>query len=76
MKQSIDEFIKALSQITLVNPVHLTMTSNGMGEFPDSYKLNPEGLEKIKSELITILEQKDNEWCHYSDMPSPNAYKK
>ena len=31
---------KVLKGLSLVNPLHLQMTSNGHGEFPDGYKIN------------------------------------
>jgi len=33
--------------LSLVNPAHLTMTSDGYGEFPDSYKLTEKGINYI-----------------------------
>jgi len=32
----------------------------------------------LKGDNVTILisQNKDDEWCHYSGMPSPNAYNK
>jgi hypothetical protein len=40
-----DEVRKSLLDIVLVNPVHLKMTSNGHGEFPDGYKLTEKGVD-------------------------------
>ena len=37
----------SLADLSLVNPAHLKMTSNGHGEFPDSYKLTENGIRYI-----------------------------
>jgi hypothetical protein len=42
---------KVLKDLTLVNPAHLRMTSNGHGEFPDGYKLTEKGIQYIIEEL-------------------------
>ena len=42
---------KVLQGLSLVNPVHLQMTSNGHGEFPDGYKLTDEGIQYIIEQL-------------------------
>ena len=42
---------KVLEGLSLVNPVHLQMTSNGHGEFPDSYKLTEKGIQYIIEQL-------------------------
>jgi hypothetical protein len=42
---------KVLKNLSLVNPVHLEMTSNGHGEFPDSYKLTEKGIQYIIEQL-------------------------
>jgi len=41
------ELRNKLLDINLVNPSHLQMTSNGHGEFPDSYKLTQKGIDYI-----------------------------
>jgi hypothetical protein len=46
-----DTIRQALLRLTLVNPVHLEMTSNGHGEFPDGYKLTGKGIEYIVEQL-------------------------
>ena len=38
---------KALKDLTLINPAHLIMTSDGYGEFPDGYKLTEKGIQYI-----------------------------
>jgi hypothetical protein len=42
---------KVLKDLSLVNPVHLQMTSNGHGEFPDGYKLTEKGIQYIIEQL-------------------------
>lgn len=42
---------KVLQGLYLVNPVHLEMTSNGYGEFPNGYKLTEKGVQYIIEEL-------------------------
>jgi cystathionine beta-lyase family protein involved in aluminum resistance len=42
-----EEVKESLSCITLVDPSHLIMTSDGCGEFPDSYKLTEKGINHI-----------------------------
>ena len=42
---------KALKGLSLVNPAHLQMTSNGHGEFPDGYKLTEKGIQYIIEQL-------------------------
>ena len=50
VKRVIDQH-KILSNLSLVNPAHLTMTSNGYGEFPDGYKLTEKGIQYIIEQL-------------------------
>jgi hypothetical protein len=57
VKKIIDQH-KVLKNLSLVNPVHLQMTSNGHGEFPDGYKLTEKGIQYIIEQLNTIQEQK------------------
>jgi len=42
---------KVLKGLSLVNPAHLQMTSNGHGEFPDAYKLTEKGIQYIIEQL-------------------------
>ena len=42
---------KVLKNLSLVNPAHLQMTSNGHGEFPDGYKLTEKGIQYIIEQL-------------------------
>jgi hypothetical protein len=42
---------KVLKDLTLINPAHLQMTSNGHGEFPDGYKLTEKGVQYIIEQL-------------------------
>jgi hypothetical protein len=42
---------KVLKDLSLVNPAHLQMTSNGHGEFPDGYKLTEKGIQYIIEQL-------------------------
>ena len=42
---------KVLKGLSLVNPLHLQMTSNGHGEFPDGYKLTDKGIQYIIEQL-------------------------
>jgi hypothetical protein len=42
---------KVLKSLSLVNPAHLQMTSNGHGEFPDGYKLTEKGIQYIIEKL-------------------------
>ena len=42
---------KVLKGLSLVNPLHLQMTSNGHGEFPDGYKLTEKGIQYIIEKL-------------------------
>ena len=42
---------KVLKGLSLVNPAHLQMTSNGHGEFPDGYKLTDKGIQYIIEQL-------------------------
>jgi hypothetical protein len=50
VKKIIDQH-KVLKNLSLVNPVHLQMTSNGHGEFPDGYKLTEKGIQYIIEQL-------------------------
>lgn len=50
VKKLIDQH-KVLQGLTLVNPSHLQMTSNGHGEFPDGYKLTEKGIQYIIEQL-------------------------
>lgn len=42
---------KVLKGLSLINPLHLQMTSNGHGEFPDGYKLTEIGIQYIIEQL-------------------------
>jgi hypothetical protein len=42
---------KALKSLSLVNPLHLEMTSDGHGEFPNAYKLTERGVQYIIEQL-------------------------
>jgi hypothetical protein len=42
---------KVLQGLSLINPLHLRMTDNGHGEFPDGYKLTEKGIQYIIEEL-------------------------
>ena len=42
---------KVLTNLRLVNPAHLQMTSNGHGEFPDGFKLTEKGIQYIIEQL-------------------------
>jgi hypothetical protein len=42
---------KVLKGLSLVNPLHLRMTDNGHGEFPDGYKLTEKGIQYIIEQL-------------------------
>lgn len=42
---------KVLKSLSLINPLHLQMTSNGHGEFPDGYKLTEKGIQYIIEQL-------------------------
>ena len=42
---------KVLKDLSLVNPAHLIMTSDGHGEFPDGYKLTEKGIQHIIEQL-------------------------
>jgi hypothetical protein len=42
---------KVLKDLTLINPAHLQMNSNGHGEFPDGYKLTEKGIQYIIEQL-------------------------
>ena len=42
-----EEVRASLAELSLVNPTHLKMTSDGRGEFPDSYKLTENGIRYI-----------------------------
>jgi hypothetical protein len=50
VKQVIYQY-KVLQGLSLVNPVHLEMTDNGHGEFPDGYKLTEKGIQYIIEQL-------------------------
>ena len=43
-------------------------------DFIISNLFNEEDIEEAKQMFNSKLNQKDNQWCHYSGMPSPNAY--
>lgn len=40
-----------LTGLSLVNPAHLRMVSNGHGEFPDGYKLTEQGVKYIIEQI-------------------------
>lgn len=42
---------KVLKSLSLINPLHLEMTSNGHGEFPNGYKLTEKGIQHIIEQL-------------------------
>lgn len=42
---------KVLKGLSLLNPLHLQMISNGHGEFPDGYKLTEKGVHYILEQL-------------------------
>jgi hypothetical protein len=42
---------KVLQGLSLINPLHLQMTDNGHGEFPDGYKLTEKGVQYIIEQL-------------------------
>jgi len=42
---------KTLKDIELLNPVHLTLSSDGYGEFPNGYKLTEKGIQYIIEQL-------------------------
>lgn len=46
-----EEARSSLTDLSLVNPAHLTMTSDGYGEFPDSYKLTEKGINYIIEQI-------------------------
>ena len=50
VKRVIDQH-KILKGLSLINPLHLQMTSDGHGEFPDSYKLTEKGIQYIIEKL-------------------------
>jgi hypothetical protein len=53
-KEKVKEVIhqhKVLKGLSLVNPAHLIMTSDGYGEFPDGYKLTEKGIQYIIEQL-------------------------
>ena len=50
IKKVIQQY-KVLQGLSLVNPAHLQMTSNGHGEFPDGYKLTEKGIQYIIEQL-------------------------
>ena len=53
MKRSYSEedFKDILTKLSLVNPAHLTMVSDGCGEFPDGYKLTEKGINYIIEQI-------------------------
>jgi hypothetical protein len=42
---------KTLKSLSLINPLHLEMTSDGHGEFPNGYKLTEKGVQYIIEQL-------------------------
>ena len=42
---------KTLKSLSLVNSLHLEMTSDGHGEFPNGYKLTEKGIQYIIEQL-------------------------
>jgi 4-hydroxy-3-methylbut-2-en-1-yl diphosphate synthase IspG/GcpE len=50
VKEVIHQY-KVLKGLSLVNPLHLQMTDNGHGEFPDGYKLTERGIQYIIEQL-------------------------
>jgi hypothetical protein len=50
---------KVLKGLSLINPLHLQMTSNGHGEFPDGYKLTEKGVQYIIEQLNKEQDGKD-----------------
>lgn len=36
-----------LKNLMLIDSIHLTLVSDGYGEFPDGYKLTEEGVQKL-----------------------------
>jgi len=52
---TIEEIMDALRDISLFNPYHIRMTSDGGGEFPDGYILTKEGAEELTETLKDAL---------------------
>ena len=50
---------KVLQGLSLINPLHLRMTDNGHGEFPDGYKLTEKGIQYIIEQLNKEQDGKD-----------------
>jgi len=61
--QALKDAAERLKGLSLVNPAHLQMTSNGHGEFPDGYKLTEKGIQYIIEQLNKEEQkEKENDW--------------
>ena len=60
MRYTVRTILEVLKDLELIQPAHLTMTSNGHGEFPNSYKLTDKGVENLEDKIEAIL--KDSEY--------------
>ena len=68
MKYTLEEVIKELKEIQLVNPYHMEMVSNGHGEYPDGYKLTEKGAQRLKETLEVRLTTEADDRVLYSDI--------
>jgi hypothetical protein len=51
MKYTIEEIIDELQKLTIYDPGHIELKSNGYGEFPNGYQLTKNGANKLKEVL-------------------------
>ena len=51
-----EKLIAALEQLHIVNPLHITLTSNGHGEYPDGYKLTDNGVKALIKLIMECVE--------------------
>ena len=70
MRYTVRTILEVLKDLELINPAHLTMTSNGHGEFPNSYKLTDKGVEVLEEKIETILKEKSMKRKQYIGIPS------
>ena len=70
MRYTVRTILEVLKDLELIDPTHLTMASNGHGEFPNSYKLTDKGVEKLEDKIEAVLKEKNMKRKQYIGIPN------
>lgn len=70
MKYTVRTILEVLKDLELIDPAHMSMVSDGRGEFPNSYKLTDKGVEKLEERIEKILKEKETKRKQYIGIPS------